>query len=132
MGEKQLYYKRYGVVSRLFRRTFSGEGMNVGTYMWAAQRITGLLLLMYLLLHLWTLSSALGGAESFNLSMEGLDHPLIKTLEVLLLCMVFFHCLNGARLILVNLFVDMNQKMLAYGMSAATFVLTIVSIPFVF
>jgi succinate dehydrogenase/fumarate reductase cytochrome b subunit len=64
--------------------------------------------------------------------MAQLNHPLIKVLEILLLGTVFFHSLNGMRLILITLFVDINQKALAYGLSAAVLLFTIISVPFVF
>jgi succinate dehydrogenase cytochrome b556 subunit len=132
MSTRRAYYHRQGVVSRFFRRTYAGERMNVGAYMWAAQRVTGLLLLFYLLLHLYTLSAGLGGAEAFDRAMEQLSSPVIKILEVFLLGAVFFHALNGARLILITIVVDINQKKLAYGLTAAALILTVISIPFVF
>jgi succinate dehydrogenase / fumarate reductase cytochrome b subunit len=132
MIKKQAYYRRQGVVSRFFRRTYSGERMNVGAYMWALQRITGLLLLLYLLLHLYTLSAAVGGIEVFDRAMEQLRQPMVKILEVLLLAVVFFHALNGARLILINIFIDIDQKKLAYGLTAAAFILAVISVPFIF
>jgi succinate dehydrogenase / fumarate reductase cytochrome b subunit len=132
MNTRRAYYSRQGVLSRFFRRTYSGERMNVGAYMWAAQRVTGLLLLFYLLIHLYTLSAGLSGIETFDQAMEQLNRPVIKILEVLLLGTVFFHALNGVRLILVNFFADVNQKKLAYGMIAGTLILTIISVPFVF
>ena len=132
MKTRRAYYSRQGVISRFFRRTYSGERMDVGSYMWAGQRVTGLILLFYLILHLFTLSAGLGGAAVFEKAMAKMNHPAIKLLEVLLLGVVFFHTLNGVRLILVNFFEGADQKKLAYSMTAAALILTVISLPFVF
>ena len=106
--------------------------MNVGAYMWAAQRVSGLILLFYLLLHLYTLSVVFNGSAGFDHAMSLMGHPVIKLLEIALLGTVFFHALNGVRLILINFVVDIDQKALAYGLSAATVIFMIISIPFIF
>ncbi|UCF92508.1 MAG: succinate dehydrogenase, cytochrome b556 subunit [Desulfobacterales bacterium] len=131
MNEAPQYPKRPGVINRFFRRTLWGEKMNLGAYMWGLQRVTGLILLVYLLLHLYILSSIFGGARTFDQTVAAVDHPLIKLLELGLLGTVVFHALNGLRLILMTLFVELDQKILAYGLGCATLIFVVVSIPFV-
>lgn len=132
LNVKTAYHSRPGFISRFFRRVFVGERMNVGAYMWALQRISGLILLLYLLLHLYTLASALEGLEAFEATMMKLHQPVLKALEVLLLGTAFFHCLNGMRLIIFSLFVETNQKAMAIGLAVVSVLITIISIPFVF
>lgn len=132
MSEIQKHYKRQGAAYRFFRRTFTGEKMNVGAYMWAAQRVSGLILSLYLLLHLYTLSAVWGGPDAFDHAMNMLDHPVIKFLEVILLGTAFFHAFNGVRLILITLFVNINQRVLAFSLSTATLIFMIISIPFIY
>ena len=105
--------------------------MNLGAYMWALQRVTGLILLCYLLLHLYTLSSIFGGEDAFNRTMALMGRGVIKLLELGLLGTAVFHALNGIRLILINLFVEINEKAMAYGLCLLTIVIVAVSVPFV-
>ena len=131
MADKKKVFKRKSVVQRYVERTIKGDKMNPGAYMWVIQRITGPILLFYFILHLFTLSSILNGEKAFDHTMELLHSPLIKVLELVLLWVVAFHALNGVRLILLSLFVDINQKVLAYCFSLATIIFLIISIPFI-
>jgi succinate dehydrogenase / fumarate reductase cytochrome b subunit len=132
MGNNNISYKRRRVLNRLFRRTLWGEKMNLGAYMWILQRITGLCLLFYLLLHLYTLASIFEGENSFNRTMALMDGAVIKFLELGLLWIAIFHALNGIRLILINLFVEINEKAMAYGVCAVSIALLALSIPFIY
>jgi succinate dehydrogenase / fumarate reductase cytochrome b subunit len=120
------------VIARFFRRTLMGERMNIGAYMWAAQRLTGIGLVFYLVLHMYTLAGIWNGAEYFDRVMEAMESGPIKVLEVILIGVAFFHALNGLRLILTNSFVGLDQQMLAYGVTAATIIVVLLSIPAVF
>jgi len=104
--------------------------MNQGAYMWAMQRITGLTLFGFFILHITTLGTVLTGQDAFDRAMALMRHPVIHILELLLLGVAAFHALNGIRLILLNLFLDINQKVLSYCFSAAAIIFMIVSIPF--
>jgi succinate dehydrogenase / fumarate reductase cytochrome b subunit len=131
MIEAKFVYKRRWVLSRFVRRTLWGEKMNLGAYMWVLQRFTGLILFFYLLLHLSILGSIFGGNDAFNRTMSYMDSQVIKLLELGLLGTMGFHALNGIRLILITLFVEVNQKILAYGLWVTTVIFVAVSIPFV-
>jgi len=115
---------------KFFKRTLTGEYLNAGAYMWAVQRITGLILLGFFILHLTTLSVIFRGAQGFDQTMALMRHPIIKSLELLLIGIVVFHALNGVRLILLNFFIDLNQKILSYCFSLVTILCVIISIPF--
>lgn len=67
-----------------------------------AHRITGLLLLGYVLLHINTLST-LSNPEIFTRKAEMFSGPLFTILEWLLAVPVIFHCLNGGRLLVYEL-----------------------------
>jgi succinate dehydrogenase / fumarate reductase cytochrome b subunit len=120
------------VFRKLVERTFSGDHMGMDAYVMAAHRITGIILLGYFIVHLLTLGSVFNGMEAFDRKMASMKTPLIKFGEVLLVCIALFHCLNGLRLILINLFPEMNEKPVAYAALTATFVLTIIAIPLIF
>lgn len=130
MDEQKGIFSRKGVTRRFVERTLRGDKLNQGAYMWAIQRITGLTLFGFFILHLTTLGTFLAGPEAFDRTMELMRHPVIRVLELLLLGVAAFHALNGVRLILLNLFLDINQKVLSYCFSAAAIVFMIISIPF--
>jgi succinate dehydrogenase / fumarate reductase cytochrome b subunit len=123
-------FSRKTFTRKFIERTLKGEKMGVGAYVWAAHRITGLIILGYFVLHLYTLSSILKGVRYFDQVMELMENPLIRVGEIVFLWIVAFHILNGIRLILLNIFIDLNEKMLAYSFSVAAVLIIIISIPF--
>ena len=68
------------------------------------RRITGIALVVYLLLHVWVLSSAITGEATFNERMAFLNSPAFKIGEIALLAAVFFHGFDGLRLLIINWF----------------------------
>lgn len=63
-------------------------------------RVTGVALLVYLLAHIWTVSTAmLGGPEMFDRVMATLAGPEFLIADMALLGSVIFHTVNGLRLI---------------------------------
>lgn len=75
-----------------------------GFFSFLLRRVTGLVLVLYLLLHIWVLSSVIDGGASFNERMAILNTPAFKIGEILLLAAVFFHGFDGLRLLIVNWF----------------------------
>jgi succinate dehydrogenase / fumarate reductase cytochrome b subunit len=68
-----------------------------------AQRITGLALVLYLLLHILSLSTSLSGRESFDRTMTGYAQGMLfHAMEWLLLVAVLFHMFNGLRILLAD------------------------------
>lgn len=68
-----------------------------------AHRISGVLLVIYALFHVVTLSS-LPSPEIYDAKMKVLQHPLLVLLAWLLAAPVIFHALNGGRLMLYEIF----------------------------
>jgi len=82
---------------------------NVGTWSWLLHRITGLLLLLYLFIHLWVLGSANSGPEAFNARLQSVQTPLFHFLEIGLILVVFYHMVNGIIIALMD-FADISEK----------------------
>jgi succinate dehydrogenase / fumarate reductase cytochrome b subunit len=82
---------------------------NTGTFAWFLHRITGLLLLFYLFVHLWVLGAANKGMETFNLRMESVQTPLFHFLEIGLIMVIFYHMVNGLSITLMD-FADISSK----------------------
>jgi succinate dehydrogenase / fumarate reductase cytochrome b subunit len=91
------------------------------------RRFTGLVLVLYLGVHMWVIGSATGGAEAFNARMEIFDSPFNKILEILLLAAVLYHGFDGIRLLIVHFFdVTDYRKSLFYAAFALAALLTVV------
>jgi len=76
---------------------------HVGTVAWILHRLSGVLIIFYLVLHIWVMSFLQKGPESFNRVMHFLESPLFKLLEIGLLGVVVYHALNGIRLTILDL-----------------------------
>ena len=81
---------------------FDPRGRAIGSWAFAANRITGLGLVFYLYLHLGVLSILLVGKSAWNDFVELATNIVFLGLDVLLLFGVLFHGLNGVRVALVG------------------------------
>jgi len=114
--------------------------LNFRTGMWAyaLHRITGLFLVVYLLMHITVISSGMmGGKSAFDSLLGILQTPFWVVMDLGLVAVVFFHALNGIRLILFDLGLGTNsQKTLFWAAFAASFIgfvlAFIVSLPLIF
>lgn len=77
---------------------------NIGTFSYVLHRLTGIGLAVYLIMHTWVLSSARSGPEAFTQRLGTVQTPLFHVLELLLAVGVFFHMLNGIRIIIADFF----------------------------
>ena len=87
----------FAVQARKYRDQFSGMTAHV------IQRATGLLLLVYLFLHVRTVHELRNGPAAFNAALATFHSPLFKLLEIALLGTVILHALNGVRITLIDL-----------------------------
>jgi succinate dehydrogenase / fumarate reductase cytochrome b subunit len=69
----------------------------------AIQRTTGILLLVYLFLHISTIHELAHGAAAFDHALARFRSPGFKLLEIALLGTVILHALNGIRITLLDL-----------------------------
>ena len=120
------------VLRRFVKRTAKRQWLGVEGCAWVLHRLTGLALVAFLLMHLYTLGSVQGGEAAFDRAMKALQRPLPKTGELLLLWAILFHGLNGLRLILLNVLPRMNHKIMAYVVFAVSVAVVFISIPAIF
>lgn len=72
---------------------------SIDNVLFLLHRITGIGLFVYLILHIWTVSTAmLGGPQMFNDVMTALASPKFLLLDMALLGGLIFHIANGLRL----------------------------------
>ena len=80
------------------------------------RRFTGVVLVLYLLLHIWVIGSSLSGPEVFDERLNFVQTDLFKLAEIALLAAVVYHAFDGIRLLLVNWFqVTDKRKNLFYS-----------------
>lgn len=76
---------------------------NISILSYTLHRITGIALVLFLFLHIWTLSSVFQGQEGFEKAVRKFDNPLGHAMEYTLFLAVTLHLLNGLRITLVEL-----------------------------
>ncbi len=90
---------------KMSRRVFRGlmpRWLQTGFLAWLVHRVTGVLLTLYIFVHLYLLSHLRDPLEYERLA--GLmETPLVRSGELLLLALVIVHSLNGVRLTLIDL-----------------------------
>lgn len=84
------------------------------------QRVTGVLLLGYLLLHVHTVHMISEGPAAFDRAMETFKNPFFRLLEIGLLAVVILHALNGIRIVAIDFGVaTRHQRKLFWSLTAA-------------
>jgi succinate dehydrogenase cytochrome b subunit len=69
----------------------------------AIQRVSGLLLLFYLFLHVHTIHELSKGPRAFDAALAQFRSPFFKLLEIGLLGTVIVHALNGVRITMLDM-----------------------------
>ena len=75
---------------------------DTGSKAWIFHRISGIALIGYLFLHIYSLSTLSQGRAAFETKMQSFSTPFFMFLEWLLFAFVLFHSLNGIRIVLVD------------------------------
>lgn len=73
-----------------------------GSWAWIYHRVTGIALIGYLFLHIYSLSTLTQGREVFEKKMQSFLSGPFLLLEWVLFIFVLFHSLNGVRIVLVD------------------------------
>lgn len=107
---------------------FDLGGRKMGTWAFALNRLTGLGLVLYLMLHLGVLTLLLFGEEQWDAFIMFARHPLVLTLDVVLIFGILYHGLNGIRVALVGMGIAFRwQKVLFWVLMAIGIFLLAVS-----
>jgi len=73
-----------------------------GYVAWILHRATGIMLALYLPLHIWVIHHLAQGEQAFNDVMAVVQSPLFHVLEIGLLGTVLYHGFNGLRVVFVD------------------------------
>jgi succinate dehydrogenase / fumarate reductase cytochrome b subunit len=69
---------------------------------WLLHRITGLGLLLFLFIHIVDVSILLFGPTLYDQSVVLFDSWIVRLLSLSLIAAVFYHALNGVRIVLID------------------------------
>jgi len=106
---------------------FWPTNMKIGMWAWVGHRLTGILLVVYVFMHLSFLTQASLNHDSFNSLMDVMAQPQFVLLDFLLVCAVIYHAMNGFRVVLFDLGIGIRrQKMVFWITMAIAAVLVIV------
>ncbi len=81
--------------------TSGNRGMEA--YLYMLHRLTGLVLLAFLSLHVFVTSSRLFGQHAWEWAMEMTRTPFVKLVEYAVFAAFVFHALNGLRLVAIEM-----------------------------
>ncbi len=98
---------------------FWPTNMKTGMWAWVGHRLTGILLVVYLYMHLSFLSQASLNHESFDQLMERMAQPLFVFLDFLLICAVLYHAMNGIRVVLFDMGIGVRKQKLVFWIMMA-------------
>ncbi len=76
--------------------------LRTGSFAWLTHRLTGIVLALYIFLHLYVLAHLKDPARYASI-MKVMQSPLVKLSEAGLLALVIAHAFNGLRLTLLDL-----------------------------
>ncbi len=118
---------------RPLRAWFDVRKDRVGSWAFALNRITGIGLTVYLILHLVVLSRLAQGPEAWDEFLALARSPFYLVLDVILIFGILFHGLNGIRVALVGMGVGVrSHRTLFWALSALGLILLVISAWLVF
>jgi succinate dehydrogenase / fumarate reductase cytochrome b subunit len=97
--------------------------MPQGMLFWAARRITGVILAVYIFAHLYVLSTFWSGQSAWGGAMSLMTSDIFVFLDFLLLGAVIVHVVTGAAVVMFDFGVGVRKHKLVYWILAAIGVL---------
>ncbi|MGQ9587741.1 MAG: succinate dehydrogenase, cytochrome b556 subunit [Thermoplasmata archaeon] len=98
---------------------FWPTNMKTGMWAWVGHRLTGILLVVYVFMHLSFLTQASLSHEEFDSLMEVMAQPQFVFLDFLLVCAVIYHGMNGLRVVLFDLGIGIRKQKLVFWIMMA-------------
>jgi succinate dehydrogenase cytochrome b subunit len=96
---------------------FQARAMRTGTAAWLLQRLSGLFLTLYLIVHIFVIGTAVQGQDKFDDLLSTFDNTPFLILDAGLVGVVAFHALNGVRLVLLDFGIGLRLQKLLFWLS---------------
>lgn len=88
----------------------AGLWKGIGMWAWILFRISGLILVAYLFVHIVIISQGeVGGPDTLDRLFEMFEDPFLAFLDFMLVAAVLYHGLNGVRVILMDFGVGIRR-----------------------
>ncbi|MFB3896606.1 MAG: succinate dehydrogenase, hydrophobic membrane anchor protein [bacterium] len=116
------------VIPSLLKNAFLNKFPGMGSF-WI-QRVTGVILALYLIPHIIIISTAkLFSGATFSQVIGWMHSPIVWILELSMILGLAFHMLNGLRIILVDFFsLSRKQQQMLWAASLGCFAIVGISI----
>jgi len=107
---------------------FWPTNMKTGMWAWVGHRITGIILVVYVFMHLTFLSTASTSSAGFADLMKTTAQPAFVFMDFLLVCAVIYHAMNGFRVILFDMGIGIRkQKLVFWVMMAISAIIVVIA-----
>ncbi|HEX9908359.1 MAG TPA: succinate dehydrogenase, cytochrome b556 subunit [Thermoplasmata archaeon] len=108
---------------------FWPTNMKTGMWAWVGHRLTGLILVAYVFMHLSFLTTASLDEDgaSFDDLMATTSEPLFVAMDFLLVMAVIYHAMNGFRVILFDLGIGIKRQKLVFWITMAVAAVLVVA-----
>jgi succinate dehydrogenase / fumarate reductase, cytochrome b subunit len=80
----------------------SGNWKGVGMWAWILHRVSGLVILGYLFVHIDVMAQGRGGPAGFDPIFETFESPLFIILDLVLVAGIMYHMWNGVRVLIFD------------------------------
>ena len=95
----------------------AGLWKGVGMWAWLLFRISGLVLVAYLFVHIWVISQGrVNGPQALDDLFRFFDKPFLVFLDLMLVAAVLYHALNGLRVVLMDFGVLIAERKIVFWM----------------
>ncbi len=85
-----------------------------GTLAYIFHRLTGIILAVYLFLHIWVISNSTASPAAFDLKLGTFSAPIFLAFDAALLAAASFHAFNGFRIIFFDLGIGIKKQKLSF------------------
>jgi succinate dehydrogenase / fumarate reductase cytochrome b subunit len=110
---------------------YRGGSVEAGTVAWILHRVTGIVLVIYLMMHIIVIGQSVRNQDAFNAALHFVQKPPFVVLDCALAGTVAYHAFNGLRLVSFDLGWGIRlQKPLFYVslvLAIAVFVISLVA-----
>ncbi len=108
---------------------FWPTNMKTGMWAWVGHRLTGLVLVAYVFLHLSFISTASwgDGEDSFDALMATTSQPLFVLMDFALVAVVVYHAMNGLRVVLFDFCIGIRHQKLVFWIVMAISALLVIA-----
>lgn len=116
------------MITQKLKETFYDicRNKNISMAAFWAHRVSGILLTLFLFLHIWTLSAVFRGKDAYDYTISKFDTDFGYIFQYILLLTIAFHLLNGIRITIMDFcgFTRSQKQMLRL----AIFILFIIAV----